>query len=252
MADNLPVAQKAKQEQTEIVMWDKNNPRALVNLLPESFAKRLDYLQFEKPEYFGVPEKELLGIFREKKDLRPSVTISRMRLKLWEEYDRTQHLQLPQMDMRKIYTGICARETFEALMTVDHNLAWLFCPPTNYLIVLEESLLYGIDQLHEILETPLVDPKTRTFNTRLAELKVKITFALDERLNGSTPIKIEQVSKNLNMSINTSDKGLQKMLEEMTESELERTLATLKKRDRQKERDALKEAALDAEVTKVE
>lgn len=249
---SLPIALKAKREQTDIVLFNHENPRSLVNLLPESVAKKVDNIRFEHPEYFGLEERGLADKIREKKDLRPSATINRLRFKLWEEYERVQGLNLEKMEMKNFYRGICASETFDALILYPHNLAWLMCPPANYLVMLEEALLFGIEQMREILEVPVIDPKTKTVNTRLAELKVKITLGLDERLNGATPIKIEQVSKNLNMSINTSDKGLARMLEEMTEEELERTLATLQKRERKKERDAAKEAAIEAEVLKVE
>lgn len=225
----------------EIVIWDEMNSRSLVNMLPEHISREARNVYFEHPEYFGLSERELAKVIREKKDLRPCATVNRIRLKMWEEYDRAQ-MTNTDMDLVRVYGAICAKETFASLMKVAYNIAWILCPPTDYLVMMEESLLFGIEQIRDILDLEIV--AHGQVNARLAELKVKIVMMLDERVKGAVTkhLRIDQNTQSLN--ITATNNQVQALVEQHSEEELQKILEKIKKREIKKE----KLATIDAEI----
>lgn len=240
----LPAELAADQQSHDIIFWDEANPRSLVSILPDLYATKLKDMKFEHPDYFGLEERDLAKLIREKKSLRPSPTVNRIRLKVWQEYDNAQMNQT-KMDSKKFYAGICDMETFDGIIRYAHNLAWIFCPPANYMTMMEEGLLFGIERLRDILELPVEMPGGQ-INSRLAELQAKIVMMFDERVKGAVPkhLKIDQETKNLHL--HATEKGVKTKLEELSEQELQRTLENLRKREKKQEK------IIDAEVTKVE
>lgn len=149
-----------KNNRKEIVFFDEKNPRSLVNLLPEALGKRLrDAWKSEDAYLFGLSERRL------RRDLvgrgkAPSATDSRIRLQFWLEYDRIQvedALRIPEMNMAYVIGFAMAKEAFYTHYITDNcALAWLLCPPVQYVDALEEVLRESMERVREALDSDLI------------------------------------------------------------------------------------------------
>jgi hypothetical protein len=213
-------------------LWNKGEERSLPNILPEDFMRLVDRTWQNDPQLFDPDERKLRERLAEAKR-RPTPLTNRLRMKFWHEYDCAQAEQR-MMKLVNVYNGICFHEHFYQYMRDIHNLAWVMCPPANYLVVMEEALAFGIEQLRDILDEPMVDPKTKKFNTTLADTKVKIVAMLDQRVKGAVVQRVEQTTKqmNLNVSVKTSADKVAKLATENTAAQLEARLAAVQSRNK--------------------
>jgi hypothetical protein len=210
-------------------LWDDSDPRAVVNLLPPVVREHFKTAYRKSPELFHMDESTLKKRFKDHAYI-PTPTDNRLRLRFWEEYDWAC-AQGSKMVVDNIIGGICGRTLFyQTFLMSTTKIAWLLCPPANYLTYAQEALHYGLDQLREVLEIPHMDSKGRP-NTKLLELKAKITFMLDQRVHGAVVQRIEQKSMNLNIGM--SDYSAGKAVTQMTQEQLEVRMKELERRERQ-------------------
>lgn len=173
-------------------IWDRSEPRSIVNLVPEKVSRAIEQLPEEMRD---LDEKTL----REK--VRPSATDSRLRLAFWNEYERAQGKH-SKMTMSNIYGGICSKTYFiDKYITRPENVAWMICPVVSYMKAAEECLHFGMDQMREVLALPNIDAKGKV-NTSLINVKKSIVQSLEMRIRGAIPM----VQKNLNINANLTDK----------------------------------------------
>lgn len=172
-------------------MWLKDNPRAIVNLVPGVVKEKFEQHVFEHPEYFDEDERDLLKMLREA-NKTPSPVDNRLRLRFWMEYDYCQTYMSKGIDISRVIAGICSREYFYTkYLRQPSKVGWLLCPPSAYMLKAEEALEFGLDQLRDILEqSHLAGGKV---DTKLGELKLKIVALLEPRVRGAV------VQKSMNM-----------------------------------------------------
>lgn len=220
----LPMAPGAF-DASEISLLDDSNPRAVVNLVPNSVKEAIGDHSFEKPDLFGRDESELYKLLREN-NKSPTPTDNRLRIKFWDEYDRCQASGTARMVMANVTAGVCSKEFFykNYLMRAE-KVAWLMCPPTGYMTKATEALEFGIEQLRDILEQPHVN--LGRVDTKLGELKTKIVMMLDTRVKGAP------MQRSMNLNVNTSDKAVAHAATASSEEELMRQLKELDRRNRQ-------------------
>lgn len=188
-----------------LCIWDEEHPRSLINLVSERVKEEMKKGVVGHPDFFDRDERDLLLLLK-RNALGPSPMDNRIRLKFWMEYDYCQHYQKEAIDLARVTSGICSFEYFyRKYITCVSKLSWMLCPPTGYVVKSEEALEFGLDQLREILELPLVDANGKV-NASLANIKVRITEMLDNRVKGAVVQK--NISYNMHALSNGDDRKL--------------------------------------------
>lgn len=208
-----------QQQQSEIDLFDRENPRSLANILPKAIAEKLLGAKEKRPDLFQMDEDELLECFKQEK-LIPTSTDSRLRMNLWNEYERAQTLKRS-IFPTNIYLGVCtAPHFYQVVLRRPEKVAWLFTPPADYATSLHEALLFSLAEMRRALSLPHV--KGNKVDTRLLEVKVKIYEKIEARALGAIPQKI----------LNLHGQVPVKESEAKTVEDLENELNELKKRNR--------------------
>jgi hypothetical protein len=183
----------------------------------------------ERPDLFGLDERELSSKLRSE-NRGISATDNRLRLKFWDEYERA-HREDVGMTMYQVFGGICTAEFFyDSYGKRPEKIAWLLCPPTSYMVKMEEALAFGLEQLRDMLELPNTDSKGR-LNLKLMELKAKIVEMVDRRVKGAVVQRVEQ--KNMNLHISTTESQVHKMGMSSSMDSINKRIKELEKKDRQ-------------------
>ncbi len=215
--DLIPVNAQAlpEIEAKEILMWDKDNPRSLINMLPEKPRTAIQNALWEEPSYFELDERDLYKKMRdENQSISP--TDNRLRLKFWMEYDHAMQFGKKQIDMGRVSAGICSHEYFYGkYLSNPKKVAWLVCPPTGYMIKCNEALEFGLEKMREILEVPAkVGDKV---DVKLGELQLKILQMLDVRVKGAPVQRNVQINANLHgkAAVAVANAGTRASMEEL-------------------------------------
>ncbi len=185
-------------ESREVVLLDRSDPRALINLVPNSMVEAMEKLAFEHPEYLNQDERTLLDLFRAQvaegriRDglVRVNATDKRLRISFWIEYDRAQAGKRV-MGMSNVFSGVCTRMYFDnEVLHRPGKLAWILTPPVAYTNVMEEALVFGVEKLRDILDIDLKDAKGQV-NVKAGELLLKTIQFLDARVKGAIVQKVD-------------------------------------------------------------
>jgi two-component sensor histidine kinase len=219
-ADLPAVFEEGDEPAPSLDIFDSHEPNSVFNLVPERVQRAMNNLP---DELRNLDEKSL----REK--TRPSATDSRLRVAFWNEYERSQKFARP-MVMANVFAGICSKQFFfEKYIARPENVAWMLCPVVSYMKAAEECLIFGIEQMREVLELPNVDAKGKV-NTSLIAQKRAIVQSLENRIKGAIPL----VQKNLNINAQLTDKAAaqvaQQAVTQMSMSQVQDRLAKLKRK----------------------
>ena len=209
----------------EIVIWDKDNPRALVNLVPDVINQRMQEALKKSPDLFEMDEKKLRDVLR-KREENITPTDNRIRIKFWVEYDRVISKGFGVMSISQILANICSREFFYAhYLTKPSKVAWMLCSPSDYGTKASEALDFGLDQLRDILEIPHIE--NGKVDMKLVSAKLKVVAMLADRVRGGV------VQKVVSLNATTSDTAaVNRIAMAMTSEELERKMLELEDRNR--------------------
>jgi hypothetical protein len=211
-----------------ILMWDQENPRSVINLLPEKVRERVQRALWEQEALFDRDEKDLLKALRELA-APPSPTDNRIRLKFWMEYDYCQSFHAKWIDIGRVVAGICSHEFFyNKYLENPLKVAWLMCPPTPYMVKANEALEFGLEQLRDILAEPHKLPNG-TVDTKLGKLKVNIVEILDARVKGA----VVQKTVTAHISGGAAAAAVAQSTPAPTMEDLQRQLNALKKREKE-------------------
>lgn len=218
-----------EEQRIEFSVWDIDNPRSVIRLLPKAVQQTAIEAAENETELFKMDEQALYKHLREKK-LVPTATDNQLRYRFWIEYDRVQAENLNQIVMAPVFANIMDKDTFyKDYLPKTYKIAWLLCPPLDYVAKAKESLDYGMQQLREILSVPNFDESGK-LNEKVANLKLKIVQMLDNRVNGMAKQQIEQKT----LAVHTMDRRLMNQLNgEMNQERMDNRLKELEKREKQ-------------------
>lgn len=197
----IPVMHKTslRDHKNELVLIDEENPRSLVRLLPEPFAKRIkDVWSGDNGYLFGYTEHGLKGeLFRKGKS--PTAQDNRLRLQFWLEYDFVQSengYHVPAMNMSKVIGTQYPKESFyKFYITDDYKLAWLICPPVNYENALKQAIDTGLQRYQDFLDNvKMLNPDGTPNVNAIRDVKAieQIIFFRQQALSGRAPAKREK------------------------------------------------------------
>lgn len=203
-----------------VSLFEKEEPRALINLVPAVVAEAFEAGYNKRPDLFGMDERILRKKLAEH-NRPPSVTENRLRMAFWQEYERAQALNLPAMQIANVVSGVCSKKFFyDQYLKQPENVAWILCIPAAYEITIQETLQFGLEKLRDMLELPFVDSTGRP-NVKLMELQAKIVELVHIRAKGAV------VQRNLN--INASTQEMKKVIESDNMEDLNKRLKELER-----------------------
>lgn len=196
-AKNSP--EKLRREIEEIHVLEREYPRAVINLLPEEMANKIAEHANKHPEWFNVPEGELRTLLRQYQE-KPSRIDNVLRMKFWLEYDRVLSFGLKKMHLPNVTAGAVVHRYFTSWYPKSASrMAWMLCPPLNYLTGLEEMHYSNLETLSELTSLPVVDAHGEV-DYKLATLKINLFKAIDERLHGSV-IQRHQIDQRIQQRV---------------------------------------------------
>lgn len=204
----------------EFSVDDTSNPRSVVSLTSEipTLQKAMHDLIFMDPHLLEMDEHEL------KEKVKPSFTLSRIRMSFWNEYEKANQ-QNRKMHLAKIIAGICTETVFKKKLLSDHaRLAYVLVPPKDYVITTKEALDAGLDNLRKIVTANVVDDEGNLI-AKSADVVLKAIALLDMRVKGAVVQRIDQRSLNVNVN---KDVTPQDSRPPQTLEELERQLEAVK------------------------
>lgn len=180
-----------KREQL-VSNFDKEDPRSFFNLLPTYLQGRYEEIP---PELFELSEEEI------RKQLfgneQPDETTAKLRIGLWDEYDRVQRYKEPKISMERVCNGVCTHAYFiRKVVPNDARLVWMLHQTSDYNLSLAELHQISLRQMRSIMVLPITDPSGKP-NTRLIEIQNKIFQHLDMRFKGAIIQRIDQRNINL-------------------------------------------------------
>lgn len=204
----------------EAVVFDMDNPRSVLRIAGDALREAILNLP---EEYQNKSEKEFYMAYR------PGAMENRLRLSFWREYESSQE-SMTQLNVKKVYAGLCTKEYFyQKAIKNPVILGWMLIPPTDYAVLIEEALTFGIQRLREIMELPLVDENGKV-NVKLCDTIIRATAMLDMRIRGAYIQKSEV--RQLNFNMNADAKGIGQALEASNMEEIERRIKYLESKGR--------------------
>lgn len=209
-------------------IWNRPNPRAIINLVTPVTQVSFILAQEKRPDLFGLDEQALWKKLRSD-NCQPTATDHRLRMQFWFEYELAQS-EGRRMRSAAFYSGICSKDLWEDKITqCAEKLAWILCPPINYVNRMEEALSFGLMKMRNYLDLDPEDfpPKERI---RLMEFQAKLFNMIDMRAKGAYTQKIE--NKNMNLNIETTDKQVAAALVGESMEALTRKMKELERRER--------------------
>lgn len=222
--DRPPALAPSYVEAHSVELFDRRDPRSVVNLVTPEVADAIERAGAERPELFGMDDITLMKRLKADGHM-PNAVDNRIRIRFWEEYDRAQSESRP-MRIGEVLAGVCTRPFFyQTYLKRPDKVAWLMAPPSSYIAKMHEALDFGLDQLRDILEQPHVMSNGKV-DSRLAELKAKIVAMMDIRVKGAI------TQKTAVLNVTTSDKDVAKAMTHGEMSEIQDRLARLRERDR--------------------
>lgn len=207
---------------------DESNPRSIINLCPKNIRAAIlrTPIEFIEMDEADLVPRAFPKIQPGKAAPKPTPIDCRIRTAFWIEYDRCQQHMLPML-MKNIYGGVCTQSYFQQhWLSSKYKTAWLLKPPTDYRIALEELLMYGVEEMREVMSLPLTDNQGRV-NTKLAEVKFKIWQAVEMRLKGAVIQRIRSENLNYNVDSDTTGTPAPTSNAEEDVSQLDRRIAEL-------------------------
>jgi hypothetical protein len=172
-------------------IYSEEGERSLLELLPTAVATQAKAIP---AEFFDLTEQQI------KKMITWTPTIERLRIAFWMEHERAVRKQ-ETMNMANVYSGLVQWGYFKnKFITNSFNLLYMLTPPVNYDLAMEEALVFGIEQIRDILAAPHIDDNGN-INTKVAKLKVELVKELADRRKGKTVSRMQIQTHNTNLEL---------------------------------------------------
>lgn len=208
------IAEITPGDPVEFAIEDESNPRSVISLTSSNptLQNAIKRLLLESPDLLELDQTEIA------QKVNPTFTLSRIRLSFWHEFENA-NTGNRKMAMAKIIAGVCTETVFRKKVLNDNKkLAYILCPPKDYLITVKEALDAGLDNLRAIVSAKVVDDDGNLIH-KSAETVLKAVALLDMRVKGAVVQRIDQRSLNVNVhkdvSPRNSSSDMPRSMEEM-------------------------------------
>lgn len=176
----------------DVVLLDKEDPRALINLVPARFKDAIINLAENYEELLTESEVEL------KETVKPDVLDDRLRVAFWHEYVSAQDSGR-RLKLGNVYSELCSDKHFYTKILPNHSkIAWIICRPANYMMSLEASLNNGKNTLDKIMRMNIFNEEGE-LHIQKAKIFLQAYELLDNRVRGSVIQRIEQKTQTVHL-----------------------------------------------------
>lgn len=181
-------------ERIEYVVTDTDNPRSVLNLIKNCarIHEAILRVMIEEPDLLSLDEGSLHKL------VSPTIGMQRIRFSFWAEYENCVSRGRP-MKQAQIIGGILTEQNFKDRFLADNKkVAYMLCPPTNYVVQVKEALQAGFETVRQIVSAKVVDEDGYLI-PRAADVVLKAVALLDIRVKGAIVQRIDQRTLNMNM-----------------------------------------------------
>jgi len=215
--------------------------KSALSLLPEEERFIVESHANRTPDIFKLSEKQLVTRMGHA-GLSVSATENLLRNRFWLEYDHAVSGSYPKIRLEEVIRGVCSFKFFrEAFLSNQYLVAYLMLPPMNFKTKQEETLMYGLDKMREILDLVAIGP-TGQIDTKILRAQMAVYQILEKRVQGETVQKIAHAHAMIPLS-----PASQSELDQLSE---EKMLAGMQEMlDKQKQRNTTKAALSNVFVT---
>lgn len=178
-------------------VFDADNHRAIINLVPDSLRDALLPLRERFSEMQQKPEAGIRNL------VKPDERDERLRLNFWDEYNYATQID-SEIRINQVLQGVCSVECwYEFYLKSPLKLIWMLTPPKYYSQSMKFILNMGLDRLTEMMSAKVVD-KDGKLDVRAAGVILKAFHLVDLRVKGAIAQKvtIDQRTMNLNAEVN--------------------------------------------------
>lgn len=213
--DKSLIAMEREELGPDYVIFDHTNPRALINMVPNSMKVVMEALD-DKHRYLSEPML--------KRYADADALLARLRINFWLEYDSAQKIER-NMSISNILRGVTSMDYWNDVVLKDpKKVAYIIVPPKNYLVTMNELLEMGLDRMREILKAPVFDSRGR-FDAKAADKIIKVVHAVEARVKGA----VVQKTLNLNAEMPAQRLGIENIdVNSSNLDELEAQIAKVK------------------------
>ncbi len=177
---------------TEPDRFASDNPRSILNLIPSAMRELLLKHQAAHPELFLMNEDDLWTHLKKNWASVTSVDQA-LRKRFWNEYDKVMESGADRIVIASVYANIVDAPVWFRFVSQPEKMAWLMCVPTIDREIQESCFSFSLKRLAKALDE---EPyrKDGSFDVKTATLQFAIHKYLDERINGQTVARSQNLT----------------------------------------------------------
>ena len=191
-----------------VALKSKEHPNSLYNLLPAILRPCVDAIP---REYFTLSPDELETSAKDelKRNMSRYLTLKKLRVAFWQEHAMMiKHAR--SFDLNLVVKNVCSMGFFMKLANSPLLLYYILQPPEDYKVQMEEALLFGLDQLREILAMEL-DEFEKKDQAKMADVQRRIVV---DFMNYSRGMPVHRtVNVNLDEDASQPQRGVEQLEE---------------------------------------
>lgn len=164
--------------------------RSAISLLPEEERFVIETHATRAPDIFKLSERILLNRM-DTAGFKVSATENLLRNRFWLEYDHAISGGFPLIRISEVIRGVCSFKFFrETFLSNQYLVAYLMLPPINFKTQQEETLMFALGKMREILDLQAVSTETGQVDTKILRAQMAVYQILEKRVQGETVQKI--------------------------------------------------------------
>lgn len=185
---------------------DSSDPtsKSALSLLPEKEQFVVETHYNRNPELFSLSERSLVNRMKTM-GFSISPTENLLRNKFWLEYDHAIAGSFPKIRLEEVIRGICSFKFFkETFLSNQYMVAYIMLPPINFKSKQEETLLFGLDRLREVLDIPIYKANGDV-DMNVVKAQMGVYQILERRVQGEVVQKTQNIHALLPMAPASSE-----------------------------------------------
>jgi len=168
--------------------------QSAISLLPPEERFIIETHTKRNPDVFKMSERNLLN-HMSAMGFDPSSTENLLRNRFWLEYDHAVTGGFPSIRINEVIRGVCSFKFFrETFLANQFMVAYLMLPPINFKVKQEETLLFALDKLRQVLDLPSRKPNGDV-DMSVVKAQMGIYHILERRVQG------EVIQKTMNAHV---------------------------------------------------
>lgn len=188
--------------------------KSALSLLPEEERFIVESHATRTPDIFKLSEKQLVTRMGNA-GFTISATENLLRNRFWLEYDHAVSGAYPRIRLEEVVRGVCSFKFFrETFLSNQYLVAYLMLPPINFKTKQEETLIFALDKMREILDLKAIGPNDQV-DTKILRAQMAVYQILEKRVQGENVQKFAHAHAMVPLQPLSSDEAEQLSEEQM-------------------------------------